>query len=273
MTNRIPLAFLTLLAWLAATWLAAPVLAQDTEYLFGLSDKEILEVMDRYAGAGEYDETQVLEEMRAPFDCRRAGDLCSDLGTEGAYSLLSSLWSMALEGLDLERISAVGERLLGNLSDRYFEVTYPGGIDPLDPFLGLPGGEKECTERVVFVEDGRGFGLQQKSGRVPAVFVAGGYNNVTFFELNGNGDWVRRRTDSLTEEGTVFLTGPLGPEAFPRVKTETNSRHVGVRFYSGSIVPFTFTDPHAEGCGSSTGLSSLSACSCTGPRPAIYDGL
>ena len=270
MTTRIHLASLTLLACLAAAWLAAPVLAQETEYLFGLSEKEILEVMDRYAGAGQYDEKQALEEMRSPFDCRRAGDLCTDLGTEGAYSFIASAWSMALEGYDLERIGAVGERLLSSLSDRYLDVTYPDGIDPLDPFLGLPADEKECSERVVFVDHPAGFRLRQRSGKLFLLFAIGGYNDVTFFRKNARGKFEKTRTETLTEDARGFVLGPLGPEVLPTFKVKQNDRNVTTTFFASVGA---FTNPHAEGCGSSTGLAFLSACSCTGPRPAIYGGL
>jgi hypothetical protein len=122
-----------------------------------------------------------------------------------------------------------------------------------------------------FVESGTGFAIAQKSGTVNLSALVGGYSSITFFKQKTNGSWKSTRTDSLHEKGSVFITGTVAPQEVPLEKFERNSKHTGIHWYGGGF-PGAFTNPYAEGCGSSTGLAVLSACTCSGEKPVEYGG-
>lgn len=257
---------------LAGALLPAAAHAGDPPaYLFGLDERAILDTMDHYRGRDGYDARRVLAELSPPFDCRRLGDACAELGPEGAYALLAATWREALARVPGQRLHEDMIALFDDFADRYLETHFPDGLSPRDPYLaGEPGDEVPCPKST-FQESGTGFAIRQKSGTVNLAVLVGGFSKITFFKQKPNGQWDPTRTDTLTEKGSIFVTGTVGPQENVLEKTERNSKRTNVHFYGGGV-PGALGNPYAEGCGSSTGLAFLSACTCSGEKPVEYGG-
>ena len=87
--------------------LGASCLPSDTEsdYLFGLTEADILEIRDRYAP--QQPDELALDRLRAPFDCSRFGQLCRFLDRDSARNLVEREVDLALEGVAIEEIDGV----------------------------------------------------------------------------------------------------------------------------------------------------------------------
>lgn len=251
--------------------IAAPpaAAAEQAGYLFDLEPERILALADAYRGPKAYDPDQLLEAMRAPFACKNFGDLCADIGPDYGYKVLEQAWSEALAGASPKTIEADTEALLIDLVERYVDEAYPKGLEPGDPYLGTPAdepGTPACTQRTVF-DEGDGFRLRQASRAVDLGIGVTAYSTATFFKKNLAGNFRRERADRIEIEGRFFVTGPLAVEVIDRFKAKEDEKSISITFVGTS----SFSNPHAEACGTVRGPTFLSACSCSGPRPEAYE--
>lgn len=81
---------------------------EEVEYLFGLSEDELLSVDQEIRG--EHDDASWLALNRAPFRCASYGDLCAMVGEQAAQDITRLALERALDGADLETIVAETDR-------------------------------------------------------------------------------------------------------------------------------------------------------------------
>ena len=70
--------------------------------LYDLSEDEVELIHARYAPEDDYESFR--EHLVAPFDCTGFGDLCAQVGTQGAYLLTADMVDLALEGVSAVEI-------------------------------------------------------------------------------------------------------------------------------------------------------------------------
>lgn len=275
MLRRLSLSILSL-PLLAA--LSLPARAADTEYLFDLTEDEIVRLMDEYVGERGYDPEQVLARMTAPFDCRHHEAMCAEIGGEYSYYLLEHVWTQGRRGADVKVISAEVEALLPKLSASWVEMHFPDGIDLRDIYFGVPAepSGSECFQNVVYKESGV-FRLRQAVQKMDGILVMLPYSHASFFKKNNNGKFKAEKANVLRVDARYFvtLTENTGFETqmvFEEAKQKSNERRITVTFF-GADLPNAISDVHVEGCGKATDAVVLEACACTGERPAIYEGL
>ncbi len=263
---------LALFAVLAAP--ALPAQAASSEYLFDLSDEEILRLMDEYVGEGRYDRGEALERMSAPFDCRYHEELCFEIGREYAYQVLEQIWMQGRRGADPKVIAAEVEALLPKLAASYVELQFPDGIEERDPYLGVPASANvpsDCISPVVYQTSGS-FRLRQSAFRMDGVLIFAPYAQAAFFKKNSWGNFKTEKSDRLRVDASFFVTGLIAPERLDRAKEQTDTKRVTI-VLGGFDIGNAISNIHVEACGKATDQVTLQACACTGARPEIYEGL
>jgi hypothetical protein len=231
-------------------------------YLFGLTDKEIDEVMTYYYPRG-YDRDAALRQMSEPFDCKNFGDLCTEVGERYALRIVESGWLEARKRYPIEMIDRAAEHDLEYYGQLWFDSLYPQGVPAKDPYWVGDGGT-ECTG-TGFADSGD-FRVVHTSRRHTLVVLAWGRVKVEHFKRNLAGNYELKKADKLQVEGTIFFKATSAPEPFSvdvgdekedAKRVAAFQPHGGVEIVS---VPFV------EGCGGVPG-TLLWACSCIGAQP------
>jgi hypothetical protein len=232
-------------------------------YLFGLSEKEIDEVMTYYYPRG-YDREVVLRQMSEPFDCRNFGDLCTEVGEGYAVRIVEDAWTGARKRFPIEMIDRSAEQQLEYDGQLWFDRSYPQGVPEKDPYWTGTANGTECTG--TGTADSGDFRVVHTSHRHTLGFVAWGRVKVEHFKRNLLGNYELKRADKLRVEGTIFFkdSTQFDPFSFDVADEKEDAKRVAAsKPYGGIIIA---TVPFVEGCGGVPG-TALWACSCSGVQP------
>ena len=236
-----------------------------SSYLFGLSEREIDEIMTHYSPRG-YDRETVLRQMAEPFDCRHFGDLCREIGEDAAYRVLAGAWSMARMRYSLEKIELAVESDIEDLRARWFERNYPDGVPDRDAYWE-PMSAASCPETASATSGD--FRIVNRSRRWNYIFSATGQVKVEHFKRSWTGNWNAAKADRLEVEGEVFVKFPgWSPFVFPVSKVVYDEKTAAKAHTVGFGIPAA-TVPYVEGCGGTSPSSVLYACTCNGTEPPI----
>ena len=236
--------------------------AQGASYLFGLTEREIDDVMQYYHPRGDYDRDEVLRSMSAPFDCRPFGDLCREVGDRFAEQIVETAWTYGRRFEPAETIDRIVQHDFEALSRRWFESNYPNGLREDDPYFGVPRAAGSSCDDTVSATVGD-FRVVHKSRRFTTIFLrAFGRIKVEHFKRNLLGNFEQRKADRLEVEGTVtFLQANFEPFNVPLFDSKEDVKEVADTRGFGLIGLFRV--PFVEGCGGVPN-SGLFACSCSG---------
>jgi hypothetical protein len=248
--------------------LAALQAQAGNSYLFRATDEEIDAVMSHYFPKG-YDREAARQQLSAPFDCRKYGDLCGEVGEESAAQMLRVVWEEAKRQTPIDMIARGAERQLDDLALRWFERLYPDGVDGRDSYWGVlaaAGGTTPCVETVTAQSNDGEFRIVHKSRRHKILLVAWGRIRLEHFRRNITGKYKTAKADRLETSGTVIVDKLLeDPVGFPISETKDDTRQVDAAHPAPAdsldVIPFV------EGCGSSTGSGIGTVCSCSGEIP------
>jgi len=232
-------------------------------YLFGLTDKEIDEVMTYYYPRG-YDRDAALRQMSEPFDCRNFGDLCTTVGERYAVRIVEDAWTSARKRFPIEMIDRDVQHDLDYYEQLWFDGQYPQGVPAKDAYFVGYASANGCTG-TGFTDSGD-FRVVHTSARHTLALIAWGRVKVEHFKRNILGNFDLRRADTLQVQGTVFFDdgspfSPFSLEAFDQ-KEDVKRVAAGRTFGGITIVRV----PFVEGCGGVPG-TALQACSCSGLQP------
>ena len=237
--------------------------AAQASYLFGLSEREIDDVMSRYYPGG-YDRAAALEQMSAPFNCKNSGDLCTEVGERNALRILEKAWNSARKGYPIEMIDRAAEHDLEYYATLWFDSRYPQGVPEKDPYFVGYASTNGCTG-TGFTDSGD-FRVVHTSSRHTLVLLAWGRVKVEHFKRNILGNFDLRKADRLRVEGTIFFDegSPLGPFSVDVADDKEDVKRVAASQPHGGITIVRV--PFVEGCGGVPG-TALQACSCLGIQP------
>jgi hypothetical protein len=239
--------------------------ARAGSYLYGLTEREIDEIMIHYSPRG-HDRDAVLRQMAAPFDCRQFGDLCREIGEDSADRVLAGAWSMARMRYPLDKIERAVESDIEDLRSRWFERNYPDGVPDRDAYWE-PMSSTGCRDTATATSGD--FRIVNTSRRYNYIFSATGRVKVEHFKRSWTGNWNAVKADRLEVEGEVFVKFPgWSPFVFPVSRVEYDEKTAAKGHTVGFGIPAA-TIPYVEGCGFTTPTSSLFACTCSGEEPPI----
>ena len=235
--------------------------ARAASYLFGLTEREIDEVMQHYDPKGELDRDEVLRAMSEPFDCRHFGDLCQEVGERYASQIVETAWKHGRIFAPIESIDRAVQYDLDTLSRRWFESNYPDGVPDRDPYFGEAASSGACVKTSTVTEGN--FRVVHSSRRfITILFTAFARIKVEHFKKNLLGKWKPEPADRLEVEGeATFIQANFETFFFPLFDSKENVKQVADTQAFGIVGLFRV--PFVEGCGGIPN-PALFTCSCNG---------
>ena len=197
-----------LLVWAAFFSTGSPAYGQSNgephadDYLFGLTREKIEEMAEFYAHqpAGELNLDHVFDQLRAPFDPTRYGDLLEEVGPAATFEIIEQVVSLALqrvpEPILLERV----EQLAAIAEAEWFQFRFPNGVPDDDPYWGDMGGQGFCS-RTAFVSGGDRR-LRAKCGVKKYVFWFSLYARSSAYTYTGGSLWLGERVVEICVDGS-----------------------------------------------------------------------
>jgi hypothetical protein len=238
--------------------------AHAASYLFGLTEREIDEILSHYYPKG-YDRDAVLRQMAEPFDCRNVGDLCREVGEEYAHRMLEAAWVRARRRAPLEMIDRAAQQQLEDLALRWFERNYPDGVPERDPYWGVFAATTPAACDDTVSATSGDFRVTHTSRRHSLALYGWGRIKVEHFRRNIFGNFKPNRAGRLEVEGFVATTEEGNTILVLLSETKDDARQVSAQASEGGL--HLITIPYAEGNGGVTGNSALQAFSCSGVFP------
>jgi hypothetical protein len=90
---------------------AADPATNETEYLFGLTADQLLEV--KHVATAPMSDAEWLDAHRGDFDCAHYGDLCQLVGRAAAFDVIELGYTLALQGADGDAIRVAQNDAIG----------------------------------------------------------------------------------------------------------------------------------------------------------------
>jgi len=181
--------------------------------------------------------------------------------------MVESAWKKARMSYPIEMIFRAAENELEDFSLRWFEQTYPLGVEDKDPFWGERAASSPSCSEVAYAESGD-LRIVQSSRRHSLIVGAWGRVKVEHFKRNASGKWKPFKADHLEVQGNVFIKEVgFDPVEFAISDSKDDAKSVAQSHAHGGLTVVAV--PFVEGCGGVGANSVLWACTCSGTPPSL----
>jgi hypothetical protein len=140
----------------AAQQMEALHVLPQSEFLFGLTGQELVELVHFYADGPVDDQVvrSAMRQMRTPFVPGRFGDLNTLVGPDNTYCIIGILIALMRDGVPEQELLPEMMQRIRAAEEDWFHESYPEGVPEDDPFWGTEGGADCEGSSVVYVESG-----------------------------------------------------------------------------------------------------------------------